>query len=127
MKSRTAQLDGCKTLSEYIRRGLCKGNENGFVILPSGDRINTLGKDIKERVDNWHKANNTAMPSVSTTFVGASTMNATSGFVWSKVDEDEITEREWEDLKLMETMVASTQKKIDATRQKMDRQNKGHG
>ena len=127
MKSRTGQLDGCKTLSEYIRRGLCKGNENGFVILPSGDWINTLGKDIKERVDNWHKANNMTMPSVSTTFVGASTMNATSGFVWSKVDEDRITEREWEDLKLMETMVASTQKKIDATRQKMDSQNRGNG
>ena len=93
--------------------------------MPNGDRLNTLGKDIKERVDNWHKANATAVPSVSATFVGTSEIDANLGFVWAKIEEEEVTEREVEEMRLMESMVASTQRKIDATKQKINDQNKG--
>jgi hypothetical protein len=120
LKGRTGKLDGCKIAVEYLQRGLCKANDNGYIVLPNGDKINAPGKDIKERLDNWMKANGATGPSVSTNFVGTEPYT-TSGFIWTEVDADEepaMTKREAEEITMLENLVASTQKKIDKAKQK---------
>jgi gag-polyprotein putative aspartyl protease len=122
-------MDGCLILTDYFRRGLCKASDSGYVVLPNGDRFNAPGKDIKERIDNWYKENTKPAQSVSTTFVGTSSFNPMSEFVWTNAEEesDPVTERELEDMRTRECMIASSQKKVDATKQRMNGQNKGNG
>jgi hypothetical protein len=113
-------LNGCPKAAEYIQKGLCQKNADGFIVLPNGNRISTRdtpGKNLKERLDNWHKANGT--PQVSTNFVGASNLSPEYG--WSEENTGEITsEREREDIRTLENLVASTQKKIDGAKRRID-------
>ena len=67
LKRCTGNLDGCKVAVKYIQKGLCKASEAGQIVLPNGERVHGQGKDLKEKLDNWHKANKTTM---STNFVG---------------------------------------------------------
>ena len=62
---------------------------------------------------------------MSTTFVGAAEVESASGFVWTRTDEDAVTEREIEELRMLESLVASTQKTFDETKRKTGGQMKG--
>lgn len=66
-------LGTCPHVAEYIKKGLCQKNTNGFIVLPNDNQISTrdtLGKNLKERLDNWHKTNGN--PQVSSNMVVAS-------------------------------------------------------
>ena len=128
LKSRSGALDGCPSCIDYIQKGLCKASESGQVVLPNGDRIHAPGKDIKEKLDNWHKTNR---PSVSTNFIAAAETSPTAGFVWARIEEEDddedlpqITQREIEEMEILESLVTSTQKKIDNTKQRIGGQAK---
>ena len=127
LKGRTGRMDGCKLATEYLQKGLCKTSDSGFITLPNGDRINAPGKDIKERINNWLKVNNATVPPVSTTFVSTANVGPAARFVWLKEEEDlEVaTEREVEELRVLESLVASTQKKIEETKKKVGGATKG--
>ena len=60
-------LNGCPRCAEYIQKGLCQKNSEGFIVLPNGNRISIRdvpGKNLKERLDNWHKLSGTPQVSV---------------------------------------------------------------
>jgi hypothetical protein len=127
LKGHMGNLDGCATALKYIQKGLCEAGENGQIVLPSGERIYAQGKDIKERLDNWHKTNKLAM---STNFVGATEVNATAGFVWTKAeakDLPQVTQRKIEGLEMLESLVTLTQKKIDSMKHRMGGQARSSG
>jgi len=52
-------IHDCDIVDEYVKKGLCKRNEEGRVVLPTGYYIPRVipGKDFKERIDNWHAQN----------------------------------------------------------------------
>ena len=104
---------------DYIQKGLCKVNERGQIVLPNEERIHTPRKDIKERIDNWHKANKT---SVTTNFAGAAEVRTSARFVWTRADEEDVpqvTQREIKELGMLESLVTLTEKKIDSTKQRI--------
>jgi len=49
----------CELVAEYIKMGKCKRNAEGKVVLPSGAYVlrEILGKNIRERCDEWHRRN----------------------------------------------------------------------
>jgi hypothetical protein len=79
LKGCTGKLDECAMVVEYIQKRLCKAGDNGQIVLPNREKIYAPGKNIKERLDYWHKNN---APSVSTNFVGATKASKASGFIW---------------------------------------------
>lgn len=110
-------LPNCPVVAEYVQKGLCQKNQEGFVVLPNGNRISARelpGKDLKERIDNWQKSN--PAPQVSTNFVGAASMRDDQG--QGLEGADNMTKREAEELQILENLVASTQKKIDNTKKR---------
>jgi hypothetical protein len=77
------------------------------------------GRNLKERLDNWHKTNGT--PKVSTNFVDAAEFKG--GHTWSTNNPDDegivdANKEERDELQVLENLVASTQKKIDSTKRK---------
>jgi hypothetical protein len=93
-------------------------------MLPNGEKIYAPGKNIKERLDYWHKNN---APSVSTNFVGVTKASKVSGFIWAKVNKEDlpqVTQRDIEELEILESLVFLTQKKINNTKQKISAQSK---
>jgi hypothetical protein len=116
-------IPNCLQATEYLQKGLCKKNNEGFFIFNNGDRImarTAPGKDIKERVDNWNKTNPFGSNVVSTNFFETEERNP-SQFVWieEEVDESQIpSQREVEDIQMLENLVATTQRKIDETRKR---------
>ena len=52
-------INGCPSLSEYIKRGLCIRNEAGQVVLPNGQYLprTAIGATMAERFDSWHATN----------------------------------------------------------------------
>ena len=113
-------LSSCPHVSEYIQKGLCQRNTDGQIVLPNGNRVSnrdTPGRNLKERLDNWHKIN--ATPRVSTNFVGATEKGT---YAWAQeledVDITSMTAREKEELQILENLVVTTQKKIDSTKKK---------
>ena len=117
-------LSSCPKMAEYIQKGLCQKNADGQVVLPNGNRINHReipGRNLKERIDNWQSSNKSPSPQVSTNFVGAS--ECQSEYIWTteqpaEENIQELTKRDKEELKILENLVASTQKKIDTARKK---------
>jgi len=61
----------CPKVAEYIKKGLCKRNDTNQIVLPDGQRVPrfTQGKNLMEKIDNWHKAN---APSKSSNIVEVS-------------------------------------------------------
>ena len=112
-------LSSCPHAAEYVQKGLCQRNADGQIVLPNGNRISAReipGKNLKERIDNWHKTK--PLPQVSSNFVGASEISR-SAWIEDIVDEQaDMTKREHEELQVLENLVASTQKKIDNTKKK---------
>ena len=120
----THYLGGCPKVAEYIQKGLCQKNAEGFIVLPNGNRISTRdtpGKNLKERLDNWHKTNGTTQ--VSTNFVTASDRQPNYGSTNQDKSEGVLTEREAEDIRTLENLVVATQQKIDNAKKK--KQEKG--
>lgn len=116
-------VGGCPDADGYCKKGLCKKNNEGQIVLPNGDRIlskNIPGRNLKERIDNWHKSNTNN--TVSTNYIGSKEIGA--GYVWITEEKGEEpilpTKREEEELEVLENLVASTQKKIDTTRKRME-------
>ena len=110
-------LSSCPHVGEYIQKGLCQRNPDGQIVLPNGNRISPRevpGRNLKERLDNWHKTNNIT-PKVSTNFVGATEFK--TDYLESQ-ETDDFTKREQEELQTLENLVASTQKKIDNAKRK---------
>jgi hypothetical protein len=99
LKGKTGKYDGCKIAMDYIRQGLCKTSENGFIVLPNGNRLHTFGKDIKEKVDNWYQTNK---------------VPTAAEFIWMDThgDEEPIVSKQ-EDTVVLETLAASIQKDAD--------------
>jgi hypothetical protein len=124
LKGCTGELDRCATAVEYIQKGLCMAGDNGQIVLPNGEKIYAPEKNIKERLDYWNKNN---APSVSTNFVGVTEASKVSGFIWTEVDEEDlpqVTQRDIEELEILESLVSLTQKKIGNTKQKISTQSK---
>lgn len=85
----------------FVRR------ENGQIVLPNGEKIYAPGKNIKEKLNNWHQANKLA---VSTNFMEAIEAQVMARFVWTKIDDEDlplVTQREIEDLEMLESLVTS--------------------
>ena len=77
------------------------------------------------KLDNWHKTNGNK--TVLSHFIGAAEAQVSSGYAWARAEEEEekedqplITEREVEELSILENLVVTTQKKIDITKKQMD-------
>ena len=76
------------------------------------------GRNLKDRIDNWHK--NKPIPQVSSNFVGATS----STYAW--IDDEpvtpevrnKLTQKELEELEVLENLVSSAQKKIDYTKKR---------
>jgi hypothetical protein len=80
----------CPLLADYVRRGLCRFDDTGMILLPNSDRVgrNTApGRNLSQRVDNWYKTQR---------LTGQSTANPAPTTVSSNiigiVDTHEITE-----------------------------------
>jgi len=52
-------INGCPSLTEYIKKGLCIRNETGQVVLPSRQYLprTAIGVTMAERFDSWHAMN----------------------------------------------------------------------
>jgi gag-polyprotein putative aspartyl protease len=112
-------LSECPSANEYLKKGTCQKNPEGQIVLPNGNRIDRReisGRNLKERIDNWHKIKGT--PQVSSNFVGAA--EARIDYISSSEDDEQadMSRREQEDLQILENLVASTQKKIDNAKKK---------
>jgi hypothetical protein len=115
-------LSSCPHAAEYAQKRLCQRNPEGQIVLLNGNRISTRdmpGKNLKERIDNWHKTK--VLPQVSSNFVRAAEVKVE--YAWSRDaeeddDQEEMTKKEQEDLQVLENLVASTQKKIDNAKKK---------
>lgn len=73
-------------------------------------KIVAQGKNIKEQLNNWHSSHKTQ---VSTTFVGMTKENMAARFMWTKTDDKDspqVTQRELEELQVLESLVTSTQR-----------------
>jgi hypothetical protein len=127
----THYINNCPHANEYINKGKCKRNAEGFMVLPNGEQINARiapGKNLRERIDNWHSTNNTnvnIVSTVSTNFVEASHLQDNIDYSWiePKLEDDESlpTEREVEELQMLESLIATTQKKVEETKKKITR------
>jgi hypothetical protein len=129
-------LNSCGIAFDFVQRGLCKRNTEGQIVLPNGERINPrtmFGRNLKERIESWHASNN-QQGNVLTSNLFSIADNEDSeaalpkaNFVWIEVDDEvgEATEREKEEVELMETLIASTQKKVDDARRKIGAKNSG--
>lgn len=119
-------LGGCPHAADYIQKGLCQKNTDGFIVLPNGNRISardTPGKNLKEKLDNWHKTNGN--PQVSSNMVVASEVR--QDYNWIDDEIDNHFETEHQDIRTLENLVANTQKKIDNAKKKAEgkKQDKG--
>ena len=98
------------------------------MVLPDGDCINrriSPGKNLKEQIDNWHttNANNTT---VTSNFVEVNNPLETTQFSWiqegdKEGDSPSVTECEIEEIRMLESFIATTQKKVDETKKRMAR------
>jgi hypothetical protein len=134
------RLPQCPNLEDYSIKGLCKRDIKNFITLPDNSNIgrNLLGRNLMERIDNWHKANPSQIHKVSTNFISATlTSDSKQTYTWNKeepnsvstniveiTEEDEddyslLTIREVEELPMLETVLVNTQKKIDETKKKL--------
>jgi len=101
------------------------------MVLPNGERINARiapGKNLRERIDNWHSTNNmnvNIVSTISTNFVEASHLQDNIDYSWIEPefedDESLPTEREVEELQMLESLIATTQKKVEETKKKITR------
>jgi len=124
-------INNCPHANEYINKGKCKHNAEGFMVLPNGERINARiapGKNLREQIDNWHSTNNTnvnIVSTISTNFVEASHLQDNIDYSWiePELEDDESlpTEREVEELQMLESLIATTQKKVEETKKKITR------
>ncbi|PPQ75015.1 hypothetical protein CVT25_005597 [Psilocybe cyanescens] len=122
----------CPRVSEYIQKGLCIRNNENYIVLPNGTRVTPRtapGRNIMERLDNWHKSNPSSTNTVSSNFVASDldcswSLPTTTAFTEARQSNDEdlplATGREMEDLELLESLITSTQKKVDETKRKMN-------
>ena len=128
----THYINNCPHANDYINKGKCKRNAEGFMVLPNGDRINARiapGKNLRERIDNWHTTNNVnvnIVNTVSSNFVEASHLQDDIDYTWMEPENENDdtplpTEREVEELQMLESLIATTQKKVEETKKKITR------
>lgn len=137
-------INSCLTTMDYVQNGKCMHNLEGQIILPNGEQVNPrlhFGTNIKEQIDNWHAM--ATQTKVSSNLVSLSKEVETTGkemtkleptqsqFVWIEVQDESNSEpvtpeTNLKDLRLMESLLNSTQKKVDEARCKA-RLGKGNG
>jgi gag-polyprotein putative aspartyl protease len=51
------RLANCSVIADYIKRGLCKKNDEGRIVLTNGRFIgrDLQGNTLKEKIDDWHR------------------------------------------------------------------------
>jgi len=126
----------CPIVPEYEAKGLCRRNHRGMIELPNGTRVGpavAVGKDLKERIDNWHKVNS---PTVAAHFVEAAFPQASafSAVINSADDSDDDEEesypgaliREVEDVKNLQIFAVAAQQKADEAAKKLTEKAKTH-
>lgn len=123
----------CPKAAEFIQKGLCYRNNEGQIALKNGERVSPRtapGRNMKERIENWHKNNPSGANSVSTNMVLVTDLPKESNvqeYSWMSafmLEEDEApaaSAREIEELEILETLVATTQDKINNTRQRVEK------
>jgi len=100
------------------------------MVLPNGEQINARiapGKNLRERIDNWHTTNNanvSLVNTVSSNFVEATDLQDQMSYTWMKPDSEgddtpQLTERQIEEIGVLESLIASTQKKVDETKKRI--------
>ena len=126
----THYINNCPHANDYINKGKCKRNAEGFMVLPNGERINARiapGKNLRERIDNWHSTNNAnvnIVSTVSTNFVEASHLQDDIDYTWMEPEHEDDdaplpTEREVEELEMLESLIATTQKRVEETKKRI--------
>ena len=127
----THYINNCPHANDYINKGKCKRNAEGFMVLPNGERINARiapGKNLRERIDNWHTTNNVSaninINTVSSNFVEATHLQDKMSYTWMEPEAEgedvpHLTEREIEEIGMLESLIASTQKKVDETKKRI--------
>jgi len=125
-------INNCPHMNEYISKGKCKRNAEGFMVLPNGERINARiapGKNLREWIDNWHNTNSTnanIVNAVSSNFVEALHLQDNANYTWMEPEHEGDdaplpTKREVEELEMLESLIATTQKKVEETKKKLSR------
>ena len=112
-------LRDCKTLIEYLEKGFCKRDQNNFVTTSDGSKVTfrlTPGKNMKERIDNWRKSN-PSIATVSTNIIKVE--GITSAHTEEDEDEPYVTQREVDELEMLQVLAATAQKKADEARKKI--------
>ena len=100
------------------------------MVLPNGEWINAQiapGKNLWERINNWHSTNNTninIVSTVSTNFVEASHLQHNIDYTWMEPEhkDDDAplpTKREVEELEMLESLIATTQKRVEETKKRI--------
>ncbi|KAF9470608.1 hypothetical protein BDN70DRAFT_821139 [Pholiota conissans] len=135
-------LNSCGVAMDFVQKGLCIRSNEGQIVLPNGERVNPrahFGRNLKERIENWHANNKNATHIVSSNLVSVSKIEEVdnemaptqSQFIWTEVVEDDeqgyLTAREEEDLELMESLIATTQRKVDDARRRGGNSNRTSG
>ncbi|PPQ71592.1 hypothetical protein CVT25_007902 [Psilocybe cyanescens] len=126
----THYMSSCASLMDYLKKGWCKRELPTYqVSLPDGSRVSgrtALGRNLKEKIDNWRQLNpsNSGIPSVSANVVEIQDAGSTSQIeeIYDDAPEDihpKPTQRDQEELEMLETLAMSTQKKLDESRKKM--------
>src|SRR5712664_1694824 len=110
-------LSSCPHAAEYVQKGLCQKSAEGQIVLPNGNRIGreVPGRNLRECIDNWHKTKTTTQ--VSANFVGAAEVQIKYASP-QEVCKEDMTQREQEELQVLENLVASTQKRLDNAKKK---------
>jgi hypothetical protein len=116
-------LNNCAKCADYIQKGLCQRNAEGQIVLPNGNRINSRdcpGRNLKDRLDCWHKANPAS--NVSINLVGV--IEPKGGYIITVKNEklDDVrtaSSEEEQELQILENLVATTQQKIDMAKKRV--------
>ncbi|KAF9553052.1 hypothetical protein CPC08DRAFT_754436 [Agrocybe pediades] len=129
-------LRSCPKASEYIQRGLCARSSDNSIVLPNGTRITSTtaaGRNIMERIDNWHRANPPQVTTVSSNFVSMEYIEPSeakkpanwampSTVALASIDdyeEDLPTQRDIDELETNRVLAAAIQEKIAKTERKI--------
>lgn len=116
----------CQILDEYIRRGLCIRDNTNRICVPDRTLVSPQiapGRNMKDRIDNWHKTHNTSTPQALANIIEVAprTNDGPSSFEHSvlalRQDEDE--------LEHLEAVALATARRQEEIRKKLGNVHKG--
>ncbi|PPR05448.1 hypothetical protein CVT26_011323 [Gymnopilus dilepis] len=126
-------IPNCDIAEAYIQQGFCSRNSENRIILPNGELVTyqtAPGKNLQDRIDNWHKSNRPNVPVVSSnlTIVAEAPsfpakqipIDAEKIYKVTELAPAGITNEEH--LRLLEEFLEFTQRKTDDIRRKLSTQ-----